>query len=550
MKAARNTRRKRNIVIMAKNEKKSFVKGAVILGVAGLICKVIGAFFRIPLYNMLGDGMQYYEAVYPYYSTLLVISSAGLPTAISRMVAEHTAVGDIMGAKRVFRKSQILLLIIGLVTTALMYFGADFLARTTVGPLAAPSFRVMSPALLIVSIMCSYRGYLQGLQQMTGTAMSQLAEQAGKLLIGLYLASRWMPRGMEYGAMGAVAGVTISEMIALLVVAGFYLFRKRDIELTQTDADAETVAVSDKHIIRGLLAIAIPVTIGASIMPITGIADASLIKNTLMSIGFDEAAASMRYVALRSNVTNIINMPAVLTIALAMSLVPAISAARTAKDQKTINTVSAMGIKLAMFIGIPCAVGLFALSAPVIDLLYNIDDQRLTIASALMRTSAIGVIFLSLVQTLTGILQGVGKQQIPVINLFIGGVVKVVLMLTLMKNPNIEIQGAAISTTACYTVAGLLDAIYLIRFTKLKLNVMDTFIKPIIAALIMGGAAYYSYALIHSYVHSNTIATAGAILIAVVVYLAGVLMMRMFSEEDLSFIPGGSILAKLQSRKR
>ena len=533
---------------MAKNEKKSFVKGAFILGVAGLICKVIGAFFRIPLYNMLGDGMQYYEAVYPYYSTLLVISSAGLPTAISRMVAEHTAVGDIMGAKRVFRKSQILLLIIGLVTTALMYFGADFLARTTVGPLAAPSFRVMSPALLIVSIMCSYRGYLQGLQQMTGTAMSQLAEQAGKLLIGLYLASKWMTRGLEFGAMGAVAGVTISELIALLVVGGFYLFRKRDIELMQTDTDA--APVSDKHIIRGLLAIAIPVTIGASIMPITGIADASLIKSTLMSIGFDEAAASMRYVALRSNVTNIINMPAVLTIALAMSLVPAISAARTAKDQKTINTVSAMGIKLAMFIGVPCAVGLFALSAPVIDLLYTIDDQRLAIASALMRTSAIGVIFLSLVQTLTGILQGAGKQHIPVINLFIGGVVKVVLMLTLMKNPNIEIQGAAISTTACYTVAGLLDAIYLIRYTKLKLNVMDTFIKPIIAALIMGGAAYYSYALIHSFVHSNTIATAGAILIGVALYLAGVLVMRMFSEEDLTFIPGGSILAKLQSRKR
>ncbi len=532
---------------MAKNDNKAFVKGAFILGIAGLICKVIGAFFRIPLYNMLGDGMQYYEAVYPYYSTLLVISSAGLPTAISRMVAERSAIGDIAGAKRVFRKSQLLLSIIGIVTTALMYFGADTLARMTVGPLAAPSFRVMAPALLIVSVMCSYRGYLQGLQQMTGTAMSQLAEQAGKLAIGLYLAARWMPRGLEYGAMGAVAGVTISELLALIVVGAFYLFRKRDLELTETTLSEPS---SDKGIIRGLLAIAIPVTIGASIMPITGIVDASLIKNTLMSIGFDEAAASMRYVALRSNVTNIINMPAVLTIALAMSLVPAISAARTAKDQKAIHTVSAMGIKLAMFIGIPCAVGLFALAAPAIDLLYKIDDQRLAIASALMRTSAIGVIFLSLVQTLTGILQGAGKQHIPVINLFIGGVVKVVLMLTLMRNPAIEIQGAAISTTACYIVAGVLDAIYLIRFTKLKLNVLDTFIKPTVAALVMGGAAYFSYGFIFGKIASNTIATAGAILIGVVLYLAGVLWMRMFSEEDLTFIPGGSILAKLQFRRK
>ncbi|MDP3448109.1 MAG: polysaccharide biosynthesis protein [Eubacteriales bacterium] len=532
---------------MSKNDKSTFVKGAFILGAAGLICKVIGAFFRIPLYNMLGDGMQYYEAVYPYYSTLLVISSAGLPTAISRMVAERAAVGDMAGAKRVFRKSQLLLAIIGVVTTALMYFGADFLARSTVGPLATPSFRVMSPALLIVSLMCSYRGYLQGLQQMTGTAMSQLAEQAGKLAIGLFLAARWMPRGLEYGAMGAVAGVTLSELLALIVVGAFYLFRKRDIELNQT---ALSEPVSDNNIIRGLFAIAIPVTIGASIMPITGIADASLIKNTLLSIGFSEVEASMRYVALRSNVTNIINMPAVLTIALAMSLVPAISAARTAKNKKAIHTVSAMGIKLAMFIGIPCAVGLFALSAPVIDLLYNIDEQRLAIASALMRTSAVGVIFHSLVQTLTGILQGAGKQHIPVVNLLIGGVVKVVLMLTLMRNPEIEIQGAAISTTACYIVAGVLNAIYLIRFTKLKLNVMDTFIKPLVASLIMGGAAYFSYGWIHARIPSNTIATAGAILVGVALYLIGILWMQMFTQEDLAFIPGGSILAKLQFRNR
>jgi stage V sporulation protein B len=532
---------------MAKNEKKSFVKGAFILGAAGLICKVIGAFFRIPLYNMLGDGMQYYEAVYPFYSTLLVISSAGLPTAISRMVAERIALGDIPGAKRVFRKSQVLLSIIGVVTTALMYFGADLIAEMTVGPLAAPSFRVMAPALLIVSLMCSYRGYLQGLQQMTGTAMSQLAEQAGKLAIGLYLAARWMPRGLEYGAMGAVAGVTISELIALLVVGAFYLFRKRDLELSSVEPGEH---VSDKGIYRGLFAIAIPVTIGASIMPIMGIVDASLIKSTLMSIGFGEAAASMRFVALRSNVTNIINMPAVLTIALAMSLVPAISAARTAKDQKAIHSVSSMGIKLAMFIGIPCAVGLFALAGPAIDLLYDIDAERLSIATALMRTSAVGVIFLSLVQTLTGILQGAGKQHIPVINLFIGGVVKVVLMLTLMHNPAIEIQGAAISTTACYTVAGVLDAIYLIRYTKLKLNILDTFIKPTIAALIMGGAAYFSYEFLYTKISSNTIATAGAILIGIVLYLIGVLWMQMFTREDLAFIPGGSILAKLQFRNK
>lgn len=530
---------------MAQNEKKSFVKGAFILGAAGLICKIIGAFFRIPMYNMLGDGMQYYEAVYPYYSTLLVISSAGLPTAISRMVAEHSTLGDMAGAKKVFQKSLIMLVCIGAVTTALMYLGADFLAKTTVGAGAAMSFRMMSPALLIVSIMCAYRGYLQGLQQMTGTAMSQLAEQAGKLAIGLYLAHLWMPKGLEYGAMGAVAGVTLSELLALIVVALFYAFRKRDLAPLEP-SDPQTPAESTGRIFRNLLAIAIPVTIGASIMPIMGIVDASLIKSTLIDIGFSEAAASMRFVALRSNVTNIINMPAVLTIALAMSLVPTVSAARATKDIKGIHKASAMGIKLAMFIGIPCSIGLFALAAPAIDFLYDIDPERLAIASALMRTSAIGVIFLSLVQTLTGILQGVGKQHIPVINLFIGGVVKVVLMLTLMKNPNIEIQGAAISTTACYIVAGVLDAIFLIRYTKLRLKVMDTFIKPIVASLIMGSVAYFAYGFVMKYLSSNTIATAAAIAVGFGLYLVLTLWMRMFTKDDFSLIPGGRLLARLQ----
>ncbi len=519
---------------MEKADKRSFVKGAAILGIAGLICKIIGAFFRIPLYNMLGDGMQYYEAVYPYYSTLLVISSAGLPTAISRMVAERVTLGDYRGAKRVFRKAQLLLLGIGAVTAALMFFGADYLAATTVGEGAAMSFRALAPALLIVSLMCAYRGYLQGMQRMTGTALSQIVEQVGKLAIGLYLAHRWMTRGLEYGAMGALVGVTLSELAALIVVAGIYFVRRSRF----LPPDAVYSGRRQNNIIGGLLVIAVPVTIGASIMPITGIVDATMIKRTLMEIGFSEAAASMRYVALRSNVTNIINMPAVLTTALAMSLVPAISAARTAGDRRGVRRASRMGLKLAMFIGLPCSVGLFVLAGPAIDLLYDIDAERLAIAAALMRTSAVGVVFLSLVQTLTGILQGAGKQNVPVVNLIIGGVVKVVLMLVLMRNPNIEIQGAAIGTVACYAVAGILDAAFLIRYTKLKINWMDTIVKPLVASILMGVAAFFSYEFLASRIGSPTIATCMAICIGMIVYLAILIMWKMFNREDAKFLPG------------
>ena len=529
---------------MEKTEKRSFVKGAAILAVAGLICKVIGAFFRIPLLNILGD-TQYYEAVYPYYSTLLVVSSAGLPTAISRMVAEQVTLGDYHGARRIFRRAQLLLVGIGIVTAALMFFGADFLAVMTVGEKAAISFRALSPALLIVSVMCAYRGYLQGMQRMTGTALSQIVEQVGKLGIGLFLAYRWAPRGPEYGAMGALVGVTLSELAALIVVAGIYYARRR----VFLPRDAVDQNIQRKGVIGGLLSIAIPVTIGASIMPITGIVDVTMIKRTLLDIGFSEAAATIRFNMLRSVVTNIVNMPAVLTVALAMSLVPAVSAARAAKDDAGVRRVSGMGIKLAMFIGLPCAVGLFVLSGPAIDLLYNINAEQLRIAASLMRISAIGVVFLSLVQTLTGTLQGAGRQNLPVLNLIIGGVVKVVLMLILLRNPHIDILGAAIGTVACYAVAGTLDAVCLIRHTGLKVNWLDTVIKPLAASLAMGAAAFFSYRLVAGLIPSNTVATLAAMLVGVIIYMSILIVWKMFDKEDATFLPGRGILSRVLCRR-
>lgn len=526
---------------MKSTQKKSFVKGAAILGLAGLICKVIGALFRIPLYNLLGDGMAYYEAVYPYYSWLLVISSAGIPTAISRMVAERVTMGDYAGAKRVFRKAQGLLLGIGVVTSLIMFLGAGWLASLVeVGEGVVYSFRALAPALLFVSLMCAYRGYLQGLQCMTGTAVSQLTEQIVKLIAGLFFAAKLLPKGLEYAAMGALLGISLSELLALIVIALFHVRQQRLLPAVSVQARTQGDGV-----IGSLLAIAIPVTIGASIMPMTGIIDSVLIVSTLKDIGFTEAEANMRYVALRTNVTTVINMPAVLTTALAMSLVPAVGAARRRRNMGSIRSISLTAIKLSMIIGLPCAAGLFVLGGQVIDFLYDISPDRLEIAASLMRISAIGVVFLSLVQTLTGIIQGLGKQQMPVINLGIGAVVKVVLMLTIMRNPAINIDGAAIATVACYAVAGILDLLYLAKLARLPIHVWDLFGKPLVASLVMGAAVYFAEAFLAGVIKSNTICTLGSVAVGVVLYVALVLALRMFSPEDLRRIPGGGRISRM-----
>ncbi|MBO6062048.1 MAG: polysaccharide biosynthesis protein, partial [Clostridia bacterium] len=503
---------------MEKN-KKSFIKGAAILGIAGLIVKVIGAFYRIPLANILqrGEfkGMLYYATAYPYYSWLLVISSAGFPTAISKLVSERAAVGDRKGATAVFKTAFRLLLIIGVITMVLLFAGSKLIAKLADVEKSEYALMALAPSLLFVSIMCAYRGYLQGMQMMTGTALSQITEQVGKLIFSYALALifvRIYPGRPELWAMATLIGITISEILGLVVI--WLVYKKYRRQLPSYKLEDMVVSKNARSRIgKSLLAIAIPITIGASIMPITGIADTIFIKRLLtaryLTLGFEtELAKSMAgdgFVALRSYVTPLINMPAVLTLALSMSLVPAIAPMMAARDRRGVRKVGATGVKFAMLIGAPCAAGLFVLGAPIMAMLFSevrhsvgetgkylisgfigqilsmapgSEVSLYTIAGGIMQISAIGVLFLSLVQTLTGVIQGMGKQKVPVYFLIAGGALKVVSMIVLMKFTRLGVLGAALSTVLCYLVAGIGDTWYTLDHAGIRLNWFDTFGKP------------------------------------------------------------------------
>ena len=532
------------------NKQSSFVKGAAILGIAGLIVKVIGAFFRVPLANHVGpEGMSYYEVAYPYYSGLLVIASAGLPTAISKMVSERVTMRDYRGAREVFRTAQILLLVIGIVLGLLMFFLAKPLAASSGLDDAYLSFRAFAPALLFVSIMCAYRGYLQGMQQMSGTAISQIVEQLGKLLIGLALAIKLLPKGPQYAAMGAIIGVTASELIALIVIFLIYHMRKKGFD-AKLSRSPQTKPRGFGVIAKSLLAIAIPVTIGASISSLAGIVDVALIINILTNnLGYETKVAQTAFSLLRTNVTTLTNMPGVLTMALAMSLVPAISAGIARRESGSVRLASRLGLKLALIIGIPCATGLFVLAAPVISLLYpNLTAAELALATDLMHTASIGVIFLSMVQTMTGVLQGMGKQNVPVFNLFLGFLLKVAVLLVLMNIPSVNIQGAAVSTVVCYAFAGIADTVYTARRARLKLPVFDVFLKPLLASLMMGAAVHFAYGYLAGGGHT-TLATLASVCAGVGVYGILAVLLKMFSYDELALIPGGTKLRRLMYPK-
>lgn len=537
-------------------EKKSFVNGAMVLAVAGLLVKFIGAVYRIPLNNIVGvESMRYYDIVYRYYTWLLVISSSGLPTAISKLVSERITLNDYRGARAVFNTAFILLLSIGTITTLIMFFGAKGFSaisypKDAVDEIAkqALSFRALAFSLLFVSVMCAYRGYLQGMQNMAGTAASQVMEQAGKLAVGFTLAFKLLERGPEYAAMGALIGVSASEFLALIVVYLFYRRKKQEINY-KISREKKHGTAPFKSISKKLFAIAVPVTIGASVMPLTGIIDGALIIRMLGNIGYTVSESGDLYSLLYSFVTPIINMPAVITVALAMSLVPAISAYVAKKDIRRVKSASLTGMKLALIIGTPCAVGLFVLAKPILGMLYSsLDEAQLAVASSLMKTSCVGVVFLSLVQTLTGVIQGFGKPVAPVINLAFGGILKVIALFVLMRMPEINIQGAAVSTVVCYAAAGILDVFYLVRKTNMKLNIFDVFVKPIASSMLMGVVVGLLYNALDTNVN-HYIATLGSVGVGVIIYIAAIFALKMLSEEDLEFIPGGKKLLHAMYRK-
>ncbi len=532
-------------------KQKSFVKGAAILGVAGIIVKVIGAVFRIPLVDAVGtEGMGYYNVAYPIYALLLVISTAGIPTAISKMVSEKAAVGDHTAAYNTFRVAFRLLILVGLFTSAIMFAASTWIANGIVlQPKGTLSLMAISPALFFVAALSAYRGYFQGMQMMAPTAITQVIEQVGKLGFGLYLAYQWMPAGPEYGAAGALVGVSISEVCALVYIVGMYRRRKRGIMQSVDFKRLGRGELRSNATIKRLLLIAIPVTLGGCVMPIVASIDSVIILRNLLAIGASQQAAASMYGMLTGVVNPLINMPAVLSLALAMSLVPSISESLAQRDIKQLKTKAAFGFKLAIFIGMPAAFGFAILAGPIIHMLFrSIVNTEFELSVSLLQILSLGVLFLTLVQSMTGVMQGLGKPALPVIGLTVGAVVKVFVSIWLIRDPDINIAGAVIGTMCCYAIAALMDIIFVVRNVKLRLSFPDHILKPMIATALMGGVAILTYRMVSGY--SNTLGVLAAILLAMIVYGLALSFMHAITKEEMGLMPGGGKMRRLMRRAR
>ncbi len=538
--------------------KQSLVKGATILAVAGIVVKIFGAVFRLPLVNWIGDtGMADYSPAYYIYAFLMILATSGLPVAISKMVSESIAIGNHYQAHRVFTLASRLMFVMGFVFFLILFIFAPQIAALMKNPDAAPGMRMIAPSLLLVPVMAAVRGYFQGMQNMKPTAISQTVEQFFRVVVGLtasYILFFVVGDGAfggydKYagGAAGANLGATAGSLGGFLMIIFIYMLARKGI-LKRAEKSASMKQESDKSILKKILIISVPITIGAAILPIANLVDSALVVNRLLAGGFATETAKSLYGQLSGFIGPLINVPQLLTQAVAVSIVPIIAAAFQLKNREELQKNTALGIRMSVIIGYPCAFGLMVLAEPILLLLYPNQAESASSAAPLLVINAFGLLFLSITQTVTGILQGVGKQTLPVRNLCIGIVAKIIVTWILVGIPAINVKGAAIGTVLMYMIAVTLSFKQMLKYTNVHIDINLTFIKPLISAGVMGALVFGIYKLLMLVQSHNSIATLLSVLVGAVVYAIMIFVTKSVQKEELLILPKGDKLVRIANK--
>lgn len=540
----------------AKAKKKSggFIKQAAILAAASLLVRFLGFVYRLPLTNMIGDqGNAIYSGGYYIYTFLLILSSAGLPAAISKLVSERIALKQYRNAHRVFQAALVVSATLGILFAVIMGLGARQLANLIGIKDSYYSLLTLCPTLVIVAIMSVFRGYFQGMHTMVPTAISQIIEQVFNAFFSVYLAwvfiSVNIPEGMTknipLASAGGTMGTGIGALAGLIVVIFAYCLI-RSYLLWRAERCEQPYEESKRELIGKVLQTAWPIIAGTAVFSITNLIDMSMVVNILQNTGFTQKEAEVLYGQLSGKFVTLTTLPVTTSTAIATAALPSIAASVKLREKKQVRRKMALTYRVSMIISVPAAVGISALGPQILAMLFPSASD----GGMLLTVGGISIIFLALCQTSTGILQGIGHIKVPVVGAILGAITKVILNALLIRIPAINILGAVLSTTGCYLVAGVFDVIMLSRLTGTRFDFMGSFLKPVIGSVVMAAGAIGSYQLFFQLIGSNTIATLLAICVAIAVYGLVMLLIKGIVEEDLQAVPGGGKMIRLLRKLR
>lgn len=540
--------------ILAEEKKQSFIKGAAILTVSVALIKIMGAMYKIPLGNILGDeGMANFGVAYNIYSLLLTLSTAGLPVALSRMVSEAHTLDRRAQVKRTFDVARTAFFVLGFVSTLIMLIFPRQLAVFMGDNRAesALSIAVLAPAVVCVCLMSAYRGYTQGMSNMVPTSVSQIIETACKLLFGLTAAWLLMHSGkpVSTGSAGGIFGVTAGTVLALVYIVAYKLRMDRRMKLRPAKDDT---ADPPGETLKKLIAIGVPITIGACVLNIVAIIDTRMILTRLQNAaGFGYEEAKTLY-GVYFNTQTLYNLPSAFMIPLTTSAIPAITSYAVSRRYKDAADIAAASIKLTSLIALPAAVGMGVLSFPVMNVIYPNSHAE---GSALLAILSVAAFFVCLTMTGNAVLQAYGHQNLPLVSIIIGGVGKVAVNYFLLGDPNFGIRGAAYGCIACYGLISVFNLIFIKKKTPEPPKLIPLFAKPLAASVIMGAGAWGVYRLANAVLIKAGIYVGGgmgmklslvaAVLAGVLIYLLAVVFLRAISREELELVPKGEKIAKI-----
>lgn len=525
----------------------SFVKMAAILAASGLVVRFIGFLYRLPLTNMIGDrGNGIYAAGYNIYNFFLIMSSAGLPAAISRMIAEKLALEEYSNARKIFRVSMLAAGGLSLFFSIIMAVGTYIFQSYCIAVNKTDNLMFssvwclysLSPTIFIVGIMAVLRGYFQGFQTTVPTALSQIVEQIFNAVFSVYFAWILIKYGVEFGAAGGTAGTGIGALSGLIILIVFYIMTIKNSNAILALDKKNYRIEGNREIVTNLVKIAVPIITGTAIFSMTNFVDMVMVESRLAAAGFDGDTVEVLYGQLNGKYVTLTTMPVAISTAIATAVIPSIAASMARKEHKVVQSKVDTALRLTMMISIPAAAGLGALGSQILAMLFpNYPD-----GGSLITIGSISVIFLALSQISTGVLQGIGKVKTPAFNALWGAFVKIPINYILIAIPKINVVGAVISTTVCYIVCSILNFRALVKATGVKPDYAGMLLKPGVSAVTMSIGAVGGYYGIYSIVSNNAFATIFAIIFAMIVYFITMILVKGFRREDLKMMPAGTKL--------
>ena len=548
---------------MAGKKGQNYLHGAAILTLGVVIMKILGALYKIPLGNLLGDeGYSMFIGAYSIYAIFFTLATAGLPVALSRLVAEADAEGRPRQEEKIFRVALLSFTALGLLFAAILFFFPHWLAAVYLeNPDAGPSVRAMAPAILLVCMVSAYRGYCQGNGNMIPTTVDEVLEVFFKVVSGLAIAAlllRPQPGklpNLPIGSAGAILGVSIGSLISLLYMV-FYKRRHYDALAAPYTAgvvrgkhlrrDAEEPVDPALTIVKNIFSIGVPIAFGACILAILNSVDSKLCMNRLQTaVHLSYRDAKVLY-GVYGKAQTLFNLPAAFITPLTISIVPAISGAIAKRDRSTAAAVSEDSMRIAAVFAIPMGVGLAVLAEPIMRTLYPGSHHA---GAGLLQIMGAASFFVCIVLMENAILQASGREKLTMLTLITGGCIKIAINWFLVAQRQINIYGAPIGTLISYLVMAVMDYVFMIKTLDYRPRLARVFAKPLACSAVMGAAAWACFGLLSRLLPPGLIGTLAAmglaIGIAAAVYLVLTVLTRSISREDMALIPGGEKLARL-----